>query len=56
MGEYLPYKAEYAKSNRSKCKSCKTNIAQGTLRIAAVVKVNPKAWSETLHFLYKESS
>lgn len=40
MAEFLPYKAEYAKSNRSSCKACKGNIAKDTLRIAAVVQVS----------------
>jgi len=34
--EYLPYLSEYAKSGRSSCKGCKTNIPQGTLRLAVV--------------------
>jgi hypothetical protein len=35
----LPYRAEYAKSGRAGCKTCKTKIDQGTLRIAAMVQV-----------------
>ncbi|XP_055309208.1 poly [ADP-ribose] polymerase [Sitodiplosis mosellana] len=38
MSEELPYKCEYAKSGRAGCKGCKTNIAQGTLRIAVMVQ------------------
>ncbi|XP_004519483.1 poly [ADP-ribose] polymerase [Ceratitis capitata] len=34
----LPYKAEYAKSGRASCKMCKSSIAQGTLRLAAMVQ------------------
>lgn len=32
-----PFKAEYAKSNRSTCKSCQTNISKDSFRIAKVV-------------------
>lgn len=34
----LPYRAEYAKSGRAGCKYCKTNIGQGSLRLAAMVQ------------------
>uniref|UniRef100_A0A1I8NDN9 Poly [ADP-ribose] polymerase n=1 Tax=Musca domestica TaxID=7370 RepID=A0A1I8NDN9_MUSDO len=34
----LPFKAEYAKTGRAGCKGCKTNIGQGSLRIAAMVQ------------------
>lgn len=40
MSETLPYKAEYAKSGRAGCKGCKQNIAQGTLRLAVMVRVS----------------
>lgn len=33
------YKAEYAKSNRSSCKGCKTSIEKGVLRLALLVQV-----------------
>jgi poly [ADP-ribose] polymerase len=34
----IPYKAEYAKSNRSSCKSCKSVISKDSLRIARMVQ------------------
>jgi len=34
----LPYRAEYAKSGRAKCKGCKVEIAKGDLRLAAMVQ------------------
>ncbi|CAI9730721.1 [ADP-ribose] polymerase 1-like [Octopus vulgaris] len=34
----LPYQAEYAKSNRSTCKACRTGIKQGNLRMAVMVQ------------------
>ncbi len=34
----LPFRAEYAKSGRAKCKTCARPIAEQTLRIARVVK------------------
>ncbi|XP_061389126.1 poly [ADP-ribose] polymerase [Musca vetustissima] len=34
----LPFKAEYAKTGRAGCKGCKSNIGQGSLRIAAMVQ------------------
>lgn len=36
----LPYRAEYAKSARSLCKSCRVNIEKDHLRIAVLVQVN----------------
>lgn len=39
MADHLPYKAEYAKSDRSSCQLCKSKIGKETLRLAAVVKV-----------------
>lgn len=36
--EDLPYRAEYAKSGRAGCKYCKSPIAQGSLRLAAMVQ------------------
>lgn len=33
-----PYRAEYAKSNRSNCKACKTNIPKETLRLGVMVQ------------------
>lgn len=35
----LPFRAEYAKSNRSSCKMCKNKIEKGELRMAAMVQV-----------------
>lgn len=40
MADNPPFRAEYAKSGRAGCKSCKTNISQGSLRIAKMVQVN----------------
>lgn len=39
MADDLPFKAEYAKSNRSSCKSCKDNISKDSLRLAKMVQV-----------------
>ncbi|KAM0731843.1 Poly [ADP-ribose] polymerase [Formica fusca] len=38
MSDDLPYRAEYAKSDRSKCQSCKQSIAKQSLRLAAIVQ------------------
>ncbi|KAK2567464.1 Poly [ADP-ribose] polymerase [Acropora cervicornis] len=38
MAEDLPFKAEYAKSNRSSCKLCRENIAKDSLRVAKMVQ------------------
>ena len=35
----LPYRAEYAKSGRASCKSCKGLISKDTLRMAQMVQV-----------------
>lgn len=40
MSGELPFRAEYAKSGRAKCKGCKEPIMQSTLRIAAMVQVH----------------
>lgn len=37
--EDLPYRAEYAKSSRASCRSCKTIIQKETLRLAVMVQV-----------------
>jgi len=34
----LPYRAEYAKSGRAKCKACKVEIPKGDMRLAAMVQ------------------
>lgn len=34
-----PYRVEYAKSNRSKCKLCKENIEKDHLRLAVMIQV-----------------
>ena len=34
----LPYRAEYAKSGRAKCKACKADIPKGDLRLAAMIQ------------------
>ncbi|KAK6179955.1 hypothetical protein SNE40_012198 [Patella caerulea] len=34
----LPFKAEYAKSDRSSCKACKSNISKDSLRLATMVQ------------------
>ncbi|EFN69632.1 Poly [ADP-ribose] polymerase [Camponotus floridanus] len=38
MSDDLPYRAEYAKSDRSKCQQCKQPISKQSLRIAAIVQ------------------
>jgi len=38
MADDLPFKAEYAKSNRSSCKMCRDNIAKDSLRLAKMVQ------------------
>lgn len=38
MEKEPPYRAEYAKSGRAGCKSCKLSISQGSLRIARMVQ------------------
>ncbi|XP_064601493.1 LOW QUALITY PROTEIN: poly [ADP-ribose] polymerase 1-like [Liolophura sinensis] len=40
MGDHpdYPFKAEYAKSGRASCKTCKSSIAQDSLRIAVMVQ------------------
>jgi len=34
-----PYRAEYAKSGRSKCKGCKEGIEKDHLRLAVMIQV-----------------
>ena len=36
----LPFRTEYAKSNRSACKLCKNNIDKDSLRMAKMVQVS----------------
>ena len=36
----LPYRSEYAKSGRAKCKGCKVEIPKGDLRLAAMTQVS----------------
>ena len=49
----LPYKTEYAKSNRSSCKKCKCKIDKEELRIAAMVQVrNATNIFNAFKFLY----
>ena len=36
--EDLPFRAEYAKSNRAGCKKCKEKIDKGVLRLAVMVQ------------------
>ncbi|KAL6267071.1 hypothetical protein P5V15_000147 [Pogonomyrmex californicus] len=38
MSDDLPYRVEYAKSDRSKCQLCKQSISKQSLRLAAVVQ------------------
>ena len=35
----LPYRAEYAKSGRAKCKGCKADIPKGDMRLASMTQV-----------------
>jgi len=37
--EECPYRAEYAKSSRSKCKGCKEGIEKDHLRLAVMIQV-----------------
>jgi len=37
--EESPYRAEYAKSGRSKCKGCKEGIEKDHLRLAVMIQV-----------------
>ena len=39
MSEPPKFGSEYAKSGRSGCKGCKSNISQGSLRLAIFVQV-----------------
>ena len=39
-GSDLPYRAEYAKSGRAKCKGCKAEIPKGDCRLASLTQVN----------------
>jgi len=39
MSDDLPYRVEYAKSDRSKCQLCKAGIGKLSLRLAAIVQV-----------------
>ena len=50
MEEDHPYRAEYAKSGRAKCKSCKGDISKDSLRLAAMVQVN-NSYTH-FHFIY----
>uniref|UniRef100_T1IQQ9 Poly [ADP-ribose] polymerase n=1 Tax=Strigamia maritima TaxID=126957 RepID=T1IQQ9_STRMM len=38
MSDDLPYRAEYAKSGRASCKSCKAPIQKGSLRLAVMIQ------------------
>ena len=42
MADDPPYRTEYAKSNRSSCKSCRETIVKDTLRMARMVQVMDK--------------
>ena len=35
----LPFRAEYAKTGRAKCKGCKAEIPKGDCRLASMVQV-----------------
>ena len=43
MADDPPFRTEYAKSNRSSCKSCKGPIVKDSLRMAKMVQVSLKA-------------
>ena len=48
----LPYRSEYAKSGRAKCKGCKVEIPKGDLRLASmtqVFKIDPRYISNYAH-------
>ena len=38
-GSDLPYRAEYAKSGRAKCKGCKAEVPKGDCRLASMTQV-----------------
>ncbi|VDP13399.1 unnamed protein product [Soboliphyme baturini] len=38
MSDDLPFRAEYAKSNRSSCKGCKSVISKDTLRVGRMIQ------------------
>ena len=39
QGSDLPFRAEYAKSGRAKCKGCKSEIPKGDCRLASLTQV-----------------
>ena len=43
----LPYKAEYAKTGRAKCKGCKADIPKGDMRLASMTQV----WNDNKQYL-----
>lgn len=47
----LPYRAEYAKSNRSSCKKCKDKIDKDVLRLAIMVQ-SPVFDGKTPHWYH----
>ena len=51
MSDDLPYKAEYAKSGRASCKSCKSTIAQASLRLARMVQVSYTIYRKVVYDL-----
>ncbi|KAJ9595723.1 hypothetical protein L9F63_013086 [Diploptera punctata] len=51
MSDDLPYRAEYAKSGRASCKSCKSPIAKDTLRLAVMVQ-SPMFDGKTPHWYH----
>ena len=56
MGDHVeyPWKAEYAKSSRAGCKTCKGNIMKESLRIAKMVQVKWQAVSWKLSSKYND--
>ena len=51
----LPYRSEYAKSGRAKCKGCKVEIPKGDLRLASMTQVFKSAEKWTSFFIAPQS-
>ena len=47
----LPFRAEYAKSNRAACKACKNKIDKSELRLAVMVQVRKEFYINSVSFL-----
>ena len=47
----LPFRAEYAKSNRAACKACKNKIDKSELRLAVMVQVRKEFYINSVYFM-----